>query len=102
MPSLSYHRNNWLELITASGVYLQATAQSIHRFMCRAIASGESYYTLMTKIVTKMLSSWYVTGRPTDPAASEGRTPFKVNTMKRVSGSMRNSWTIWGEKMKGS
>jgi hypothetical protein len=101
MPRLSRRRRNWLELITTPGAYPQAATQSVHRFMRRTIASGESCHTLMTKIVTKILSCWYVAVHPADPAASECHNPSESNTMKRVSGSNRNSWTIWGEKVKG-
>jgi hypothetical protein len=98
---LSCHRNMWPELVIAPGAYPQATAQSFYRFMCRVIASVETCRMFITKIVIKMLSSWYVTGRPTDPAASKDRNSSECNTIKSGSGSKPNSWTIWDEKMKG-
>ena len=55
----------------------------------------------MTKVIIKMLSSWYVLGRPTDRATSEGLNPSDCNTIKRGSSIKHNSWNIEGKKMKG-
>ena len=102
MPKLSRRRRNWLELITSPGAKPQASARSDHRFIRLTSASGESCQTLMTIIVTRILSSRYVWGRPPGPAGSEGGHPFAQVTISRANFLNCNSLIICVEKMNGS